>query len=317
MGAINPLRAQFSSGTLTTGHYQIETNSTLATPDIGNITINQASITLLTAAGSIWTNINNLTNNQGSFTITHGRNFLASAPFSNSGTLTVGPHSTFEAASPFTNTGTIDVAGGTFLQLDQGLAASTIIAQLHSGFANGAWNGPGIISSLAATHPGTAVGYIVSGTTYTLDYTWLGDTNLDGLVNNADLMALIPGKTNATWAQGDFNYDGIVNADDYTLFMLGAADSNGANILTTVPEPACAALLIVALVLSPRRKKNRVIFADHAPHRRTMRRPAQFSRLSSPGASHVHARFLCRQSRSTAGLADLRSVSPVACDGFL
>jgi hypothetical protein len=248
LGAMNP----YVGGTLTTGHWQVEANSTLDTPDIGDITINQASITL-DGVGSIWTNINNLINNQGSFTITHGRNFLASAAFANSGTLIVGPSSTFEAAAPLTNTGTIDIAGGT-VQLDQGLIGGTIIAQLRSGFANGSWNGSGITSSLASAHPGTAVGYTNNGTEYTLMYTWLGDTNLDGVVNAADLSAISP--TGTTWQTGDFNYDGVVNADDYALFMLGSAYGSTTNISATLPEPAGWMIAIgLAMVSSMRRRR--------------------------------------------------------------
>jgi hypothetical protein len=67
-------------------------------------------------------------------------------------------------------------------------------------------------------------------------YTWLGDTNLDGVVDASDLAAVSP--TGTTWSTGDFNYDGQVNADDYALYMLGQAASGGANISTTLPEPS-------------------------------------------------------------------------------
>jgi hypothetical protein len=65
-------------------------------------------------------------------------------------------------------------------------------------------------------------------------YTYFGDTNLDGVVNASDYLAIDsaynhnqailanPGANpgaylEAGWANGDFNYDGVINGDDYTL----------------------------------------------------------------------------------------------------
>jgi len=49
--------------------------------------------------------------------------------------------------------------------------------------------------------------------------TVVGDTNLDGIVNFSDLLALAQnyGQTNATWNEGDFNADGSVRFDDLLL----------------------------------------------------------------------------------------------------
>ncbi|HEY1687073.1 MAG TPA: hypothetical protein VGG19_20100 [Tepidisphaeraceae bacterium] len=147
---------------------------------------------------------------------------------------------TLEIGNAITNSGKLDVAGGTLL-LDAGLTGASVRAQLFSGSNGGAWNGSGIISSLAPSHKGTAVGYTSSNSTYTLMYTWLGDTDLNGVVNNTDLLAISPAGT--TWSTGDFNYDGKANQDDYALFMLGAAESNGRNISLAVPEPGVTCAL--------------------------------------------------------------------------
>jgi hypothetical protein len=127
--------------------------------------------------------------------------------------------------------------------------AATIRGYLVAGYNGDQWNGTGIISSTAAATSNhiTALGYTDSGSQILIKYTWIGDTDLDGVVTADDLANMAPvGTTNATWAMGDFNYDGVVNQDDYSLFALGAAESNSQNISTTLPEPAAVAMLGVA-----------------------------------------------------------------------
>ena len=124
---------------------------------------------------------------------------------------------------------------------------SSVRSLLVSGLGAGEWNGPGIVSSYAATHPGTSLGSATAGElslsqfdgqsvspdAILIKYTWLGDTNLDGVVTVADLHNI--SATGTDWATGDFNYDGIVNADDYALFSLGLAEQTGT--LSPAPEP--------------------------------------------------------------------------------
>jgi hypothetical protein len=153
---------------------------------------------------------------------------------------------TLEITSAITNLGKLDVTSGVLL-LDQGLNGTSILAQLRSGSNNG----NGIFSSLAVTQRGTAVGYTNNGAAYTFVYTWLGDANLNGSVDNADLSAISATGTN--WSTGDFNYDGKVDQDDYALFMLGDAESAGLNISKTVPEPSVMLGGILLLTVSGRR----------------------------------------------------------------
>jgi autotransporter-associated beta strand protein len=142
-----------------------------------------------------------------------------------------------------------------------------IRSALLTGYNNGQWNGPGIISSSAAADPATALGYAeaadifnlsgsetatfdgetVDATTALVKYTWVGDANLDGVVNAADLALMSP--TGTTWSTGDFNYDGVVNADDYALLFLGL------KISTTVPEPALAMSAIALMAFLPLRHR--------------------------------------------------------------
>jgi hypothetical protein len=133
---------------------------------------------------------------------------------------------------------------------------AVIQSEIAAAYDHGQWDLPGITSSSISAHPGSAIGFgdniVLNKTTFDnqsvgldavlLQYTWLGDANLDGIVNTADLAMISSSGT--TWTSGDFNYDGKVNADDYALFMLGSAESGGANISATLPEPGIPGLLI-------------------------------------------------------------------------
>jgi len=168
---------------------------------------------------------------------------------------------------------------------------ATIAGYIKSGYDGGAWNGPGIISSVAQTPTNGllyGVGYadgadnVVSGLSsgqIEVMYTLLGDANLDGLVNGSDfnILAANFNQSITGWDQGDFNYDGLVNAADFNDLAanfnqgvsgadVSAGDvaaldafavANGLPLLTSsVPEPTSAGLLTtgaVGLLLQRRR----------------------------------------------------------------
>jgi fibronectin-binding autotransporter adhesin len=168
---------------------------------------------------------------------------------------------------------------------------STVAAMLASGYANGAWNGPGINSSTAAANfasyglgyadsadPGNPAG--LSSGNIEIAYTLLGDANLDLAVNGVDfgILAANFNHTVSRWDQGDFNYDNIVNGVDFgelaANFNKGATGASGppalsdpalvafaqANgLMADVPEPACGALTALAVIgtLAPRRRSRR------------------------------------------------------------
>lgn len=170
----------------------------------------------------------------------------------NAGTLSVPAGSTAEIVNPLVNTGLIDISGGK-LQLDGDTPAS-VRSQIASAFDHGSWDGTtGITSSAAQANPqhDTAIGYITSGSTTNIFYTWYGDANGDGVVNGLDALAMSDSGT--TWQTGDFNYDGKVNADDYSLFELGVIYGSK-NILTLVPEPTTLICLAPIAVMLRRRR---------------------------------------------------------------
>jgi len=169
---------------------------------------------------------------------------------------------------------------------------TTIAAYIKSGYNGGNWNGPGIISSVALTNASGllyGVGYadgsdgvvttLTSGQVEVM-YTLLGDANLDGLVNGSDfnILAANFNKSITGWDQGDFNYDGLVNASDFNALaanfnqgVSGAdvsagdvaaldafAAANGLSLPTSsVPEPASAAMTVMAGLGILRRRRRR------------------------------------------------------------
>ncbi len=169
---------------------------------------------------------------------------------------------------------------------------TTIRSQILTAFNGGAWDGKGITSSLLATHPGHAIGYLEAGglasfmgravpdaTAVGIRYTLRGDHDLDADVDFDDLLKLAQnydpaydpsGTGPKLWGEGDFNYDGIVNFDDLLAMAqnYGAAALNDAQLtslgetfssdwqlaLSVVPEPTSLGL-IGGLTMMIRRRR--------------------------------------------------------------
>lgn len=107
---------------------------------------------------------------------------------------------------------------------------NSIAAWITGGYADGSWNGPGIISSTAQSNANYGLGYAdaadagnpadLPADQIKIMYTLLGDANLDGNVNGGDFTIMAAhfnqSVTNG-WDEGDFNYDGDVNGADFTL----------------------------------------------------------------------------------------------------
>jgi autotransporter-associated beta strand protein len=156
---------------------------------------------------------------------------------------------------------------------------------LSTGYNNGHWNGPGIISSAAAVNTSYGLGWadgadgIVSGISsgeIEIKYTLLGDANLDGTVNGSDFSILASnfGKGLTNWDQGNFLFTPTINGADFsalaTNFGKGAsgadvealdsfAIANGLSLPSPseVPEPISLAMLAGGgLVLAWRRRRS-------------------------------------------------------------
>ena len=137
--------------------------------------------------------------------------------------------------------------------------AGTINIQLTTGFASGAWNGNGIMTSSAIANS-TALGWKddPASQSILIKYTLYGDANLDGVVNTSDFMLLTShfGTANV-WDNGDFNYDGVVNALDFNALAKNfgqSLPSAGSGLGTLVPEPAV--LVGIAWLAIVRRRKS-------------------------------------------------------------
>ena len=167
---------------------------------------------------------------------------------------------------------------------------ASVAAWLKSGYAGGAWNGPGINSSAAAANSASyGLGFAdsadpgnpanLSSGTIEIKYTLLGDANLDGVVDGTDfgILAANFNKGVSRWDQGDFNYDGVVDGADFSdlaaNFDKGASGADvgppaiddpalvafaqAHGLMADLPEPASGFLLLftAGAYLTRRRRK--------------------------------------------------------------
>ncbi len=124
---------------------------------------------------------------------------------------------------------TLDIIGAQLDMLDSAVVLNqsannplpTIRGLVRTGFNSGSWNGFGIMTSLSDT--GLVIGFAdnsvlglttFNGISVTSDSLLIkavrpGDTNLDDVVDFADLLALAQhyGQSSVTWTDGDSNYD--------------------------------------------------------------------------------------------------------------
>ena len=138
------------------------------------------------------------------------------------------------AALVFGAGGKLDLANNN-LVINYGAGAdpvTQVIAALTAGYDGGQWDGNAdagaIFSSTIA--PGRTLGYLDVGGEVQIKYTWLGDLNFDGHVDNSDLEMLDagaakPAGSSVYWSDGDLNYDGKINADDFALFAPGGCSA--------------------------------------------------------------------------------------------
>lgn len=90
----------------------------------------------------------------------------------------------------------------------------------------------------------------------TLKNTYFGDSNLDGLFDSADFVAVFTRGEyedttpfNSTWEDGDWNGDGDFNSTDFVAAFTGGGYEQGPRAATSaVPEPNGALLALTALL---------------------------------------------------------------------
>jgi hypothetical protein len=98
--------------------------------------------------------------------------------------------------------------------------------------------------SVNFTHPEAAV----------FETLQLGDANLDGVFNTADLVQILQaGKyeldLQAGWAEGDWNRDRRFNTNDFVVALqAGGYEQEATTNMTFVPEPGACCLLVLALI---------------------------------------------------------------------
>lgn len=145
------------------------------------------------------------------------------------------------------------------------------LAGVYTGFAGGAWNGPGISSAVAAATPGTGIGYAESARVFsvfpalfageTVDataivarYTLLGDANLDRTVDLSDFARHAAGFNRfGLWTEGDFNYDTQVTVADFALLAGNFGRTMAPPDRSATPVPAPAAIGLTPILWCGRR----------------------------------------------------------------
>lgn len=118
-------------------------------------------------------------------------------------------------------------------------------------------------NSIAGQTLATFDGVAVLPTDVLVKYTYLGDTNIDGVVDASDLLRVLQGMNGlgSGWNFGDVNYDGVVNFVDLGRTQaalrgqgapLGGGELGGGGV---IPEPASLGLVLAAVPLMGRRRR--------------------------------------------------------------
>ncbi len=237
-----------------------------------------AGLLRLEGVGSTFTPFAAVDTVSGRLEVTGGAR-LSGGAILNEGEIVVGPDGSLRLTS-LTNAGLIELIGGDMaagqIVIDYtGDSPLTVLeAQIRAGqiFATGAPNSAvGYVEAvrLFGDAGGTWFGETVDATTLLIAYTFGGDANLNGTIDIDDfnLLAEYFGQAGRTWYEGDFNGDGRVGLEDFNLLATNygivvrteptPADWDtlrAAIVEASVPEPASAGWLAVAVALLRRRR---------------------------------------------------------------
>ncbi len=137
------------------------------------------------------------------------------------------------------------------------------------GSSSAFYDAPGAFTTLAVYNnalPGQTLtsfnGISVSATDVLVSYTYLGDTNIDGIVDAADIARILQGINGqgSGWNFGDLNYDGAINTLDLGRALAALRGQgiplgqSGVGAGSPIPEPSTLALLLPALAIAQGRR---------------------------------------------------------------
>jgi len=96
-------------------------------------------------------------------------------------------------------------------------------------------------------------------------FTWYGDADLNGIVDERDLSRFATGYSDQRsptpvgiggWAWGDFDNNGTIDERDLALFATAYSNHGGPLSPGTVPEPVTALILALGGCMALRRSRN-------------------------------------------------------------
>jgi hypothetical protein len=179
--------------------------------------------------------------------------------------------------------GKLDLSNNDMIVHNAAGSLADITSQIAEGYGTGTWNGAGgIISSAAVGSGNTSLGVelndngsggtllsmfdgqTVTNTDVLVKYTYVGDADLDGVINGSDYTLIDNGFNSQSsadplsgWRNGDFNYDGVINGDDYLLIDNAFNTQTGAlavgvspdEQIAVLPEPAATGSVIFAAAI--------------------------------------------------------------------
>lgn len=178
---------------------------------------------------------------------------------------------------------TVDIKAGQYLwyahmEDNQGGISGIIIRPIGGGGLVGDYNANGSLDAGDLDMQATAIGangpasYDLTGDgavnyddrkawVNTLKKSWIGDSNLDGVFNTGDFVAVFQeGKFEtgaaATWSQGDWDGNNLFNTSDFiAAFQEGGYEAGPRAAVSAVPEPSSLVLLSLTALLGLHRRR--------------------------------------------------------------